>query len=124
MLKKEVEESKEKYPWLDKSDDRKYMTDREILDKYIDLDKLCLIRGEKEDVRELLYEYKDAFNLRDEIGTCPNIEVEIDIMDKSPFFLRPISHKGGRTKYFGQGNEEVMLLPEFLRKVFQLTPAQ
>ena len=27
--------------------------------------------------------------MRDEIGTCPNIEVEIDIMDKSPFFIRP-----------------------------------
>ena len=39
MLKKENEESKEKYPWLDKIDERKYMTDREILDKYIDLDK-------------------------------------------------------------------------------------
>ena len=26
---------------------------------------------------------------RDEIGTCPNIEVEIDITDSSPFFIRP-----------------------------------
>ena len=32
---------------------------------------------------------KDAFSLRDEKGTCPNIEVEIDITDKSPFFIRP-----------------------------------
>ena len=37
----------------------------------------------------MLYKYKDAFSLRDEIGTCPNIEVEIDITDKSPFFIRP-----------------------------------
>ena len=29
--------SKEKYPWLDDMDERKYMTDRKILDKYIDL---------------------------------------------------------------------------------------
>ena len=28
---------------------------------------------------DMLYKYKDAFNLRDVIGTCPNIEVEIDI---------------------------------------------
>ena len=27
--------------------------------------------------------------MRDEIGICPNIEVEIDITDKSPFFIRP-----------------------------------
>ena len=36
----------------------------------------------------MLYKYKDAFSLRDEIGTCPNIEVEIDVTDKSPFFIR------------------------------------
>ena len=30
----------------------------------------------------------DAFSLRDEIGTCPKIEVEIDITDKSPFHAR------------------------------------
>ena len=29
------------------------------------------------------------FSLRDEIGTCPNIEVEIEVTDKSPFFIRP-----------------------------------
>ena len=31
--------------------------------------------------------------MRDEIGTCPNIEVEIDVMDKTPFFLRPFHIK-------------------------------
>ena len=33
----------------------------------------------------MLYKYRDAFSLGDEIGTCHNIEVEIDITDKSPF---------------------------------------
>ena len=33
------------------------------------------------------YKYKDTFSLRDEIGTCPNKEVEIDVTDKSPFLL-------------------------------------
>ena len=36
-----------------------------------------------------MYKYKEAFSLKDENGTCPNIEVEIDVMDKSPFFIRP-----------------------------------
>ena len=31
----------------------------------------------------------DAFSLRDKIGTCPSIEVKIDITYKSPFFIRP-----------------------------------
>ena len=81
--------SKDKYPWLDDSDERKYMMDKEILDKYIDLDNSCLTKREKKEVRNLLYEYKDAFSLRHEIGTCPNIEVEIDVTNKSPFFIRP-----------------------------------
>ena len=86
-LKKEMEESKEKYPWLDKNGERKYMTDREILDKYVNLDNSCLTDMEKIEVRDMLYEYMDAFSLRDEIGTCPNIEVEKDIMDKTPHSL-------------------------------------
>ena len=33
-------------------------------------------------------QYKDPFSLRDEIGTYPNIEVELDAKNKSPFFIR------------------------------------
>ena len=36
-----------------------------------------------------IYKYKEAFSLRDEFHTCPNIAVEIDVMDKSPYFIRP-----------------------------------
>ena len=65
------------------------MTDREILDKYVNLDNSYLTKVEKSQVRELLYKYHDAFSLRDEIGLCLNIKIEIDITDKSPFFIRP-----------------------------------
>ena len=58
-----------------------------ILDKYINLDNSCMPKVEKTQVRDLLYKYKDEFSLRDEIGLCPNIE--IDVTDKSPFFIRP-----------------------------------
>ena len=61
------------------------MTDQEILDKYIDLDSSCLPKEEKKEVMEMLYKYKEAFSMRDEIGTYPNIEVEIDVTDKSHF---------------------------------------
>ena len=37
----------------------------------------------------MLYKYKEAFSLRDEIGICPNIEVEVDVTDTSPFIIRP-----------------------------------
>ena len=92
--KREQEESKENYPWLDPSDQRKYKTDKEILDKYIDLDKSCLMEEEKREVMEMLYKYKEAFSLRDEIGTCPNIEVVINVTDRCPFFIRPYHVKG------------------------------
>ena len=65
------------------------MSDKEILDKYIDLENSCLTKWEKKEVRNLIYEYKDALSLRDEIGTCPTIEIEIDKTDKGPFFIRP-----------------------------------
>ena len=40
-------------------------------------------------VMDMLIKYREAFSLRDEIGACPNMEVELDITDKSPFFIRP-----------------------------------
>ena len=71
MLRKEEKlEGTGKYPWHDDSNERKHMT-------------------EKKEVRSVIYKYKDAFSLKDDIGTCPNIEVETDIMDKSSFFIRP-----------------------------------
>ena len=89
LMRKEEENSKGRYPWLEDTDERKYMMDREILDKYINLSNSCSTKIEKTQVRELLYKYKDAFSLRDKIGLCPNIEIEIDVSDKSPFFIRP-----------------------------------
>ena len=91
MLKRDREQitSIDKYPWLDPEDERRNMTDREILEKYVDLRNSCLSKEEKVKVMDMLYKYKEAFSLRDEIGTCPNIEVEIEVTDKSPFFIRP-----------------------------------
>ena len=89
-LKKEQSiDTGEKYPWLDDSYKRKHMTDREILEKYINLDNTCLTEREKKEVRDMLYQYREAFSWRDEIGTCPNIEVGIYVTDKSPFLIRP-----------------------------------
>ena len=64
------------------------MTDKEILDKYINLDNSCLSKEEKREVMDMLHRYKKTFSLRDEIDTCPNIEVEINVTDKSSFFIR------------------------------------
>ena len=89
-LKKEREQEspEDRYPWLEPEDDRRHMTDREILERYFNLNSSCLSKEEKIKVMDMLYKYKEAFSLRDEIGTCPNIEEEKDVTVKSPFFIR------------------------------------
>ena len=47
LRKEEIMKGTEKYPWLDDSNERKYMSDGEILEKYIDLDNSCLTKWEK-----------------------------------------------------------------------------
>ena len=44
-------------------------------------------------MRSLIYDYKDVFSLRDEIGICPNMKVEIYVTDNAPFFIRPFHAK-------------------------------
>ena len=77
------------YPWLDEDDPRRDMTDEEILEKYIDLTNSDLTPDEKETLMKLIKDHKQAFSLRDEIGKCPDIKIDIDVIDDSPFFVRP-----------------------------------
>ena len=86
MKEREQKLPDEKYPWLDPGDEWRHMTDREIFDKYINLDDSCFTKEEKKEFMDKLYEYRDAISLRDEIRTCPNIKVETDVIDKSPFY--------------------------------------
>ena len=58
------------YPWLDKDDPQRDMTDEEILC----VSKSHLTSKEKEEVMDLIVTYKKAFSLRDEIGKCPDIK--------------------------------------------------
>ena len=87
IRQEERNDREERYPWLDNADERKYMTDEEILDKYINLKDSCLDEKERKQVMKMLYEYKDVFSLRDEIGTCPIIEVNIEVKDNLPLFI-------------------------------------
>ena len=99
------------------------MTHREILDKYINLHNYCLTKEEKKEVRDLLYEYKDAFSLRVEIGMCPNIEVEIDIADKTSFFIRPFHAKEEDKSILDKEMKRLCYLG-ILKEGFQPTLAQ
>ena len=71
---------------------------------------------------EMLYKYKEVFSLRDEIGTCPNIEVEIDVMDKSPFFIRPYHVKEDDKALIDKGMKHAIWV--YWKKDFQPIPVQ
>ena len=79
------------YLWLESDDPRRKMTDEEILEKYVDLVDSDLTKMQKTELVKIMIKYKKAFSLRDEIGTCPKIEVELELNDKRPFFIRPYS---------------------------------
>ena len=40
-------------------------------------------------MKDMIYKYKDAFSLRNEIGTCPNIKIDIKVTNRTLFFIRP-----------------------------------
>ena len=48
--------------------------------------------------------------MRDEIGMCPNIEVEIDVTDKTPFFIR----------LFHAKEEDKSILDKEMKRVYYL----
>ena len=82
-------ELEDPYPWLPADDKRKKMSDDEIIEKFVDLTESDLTNKEKDEFIEILKEHRDAFSLRDEIGECPIIRIDIDVIDDSPFFVRP-----------------------------------
>ena len=81
--------SDNKYPWLDTDDIRRNMTDTEILQMKLNLKDSVLEEKGKEEFLTNVEQFMDIFSLRDEIGTCPFIEVHLKFKDETPFFVRP-----------------------------------
>ena len=81
------------YPWLDPQDPRRFQTDRQLLEQLIDLSESYLTPIEKEQFYDLLEKYKKAFSLRDEIGLAQDMQIELELTDTTPFFIRPFSVK-------------------------------
>ena len=78
-----------KYPWLDPEDIRRNMTDIEILQMKLNLKDSVLDENGKEEFLTNVEQFMDIFSLRDEIGTCPFIEVHLKLKDEMSFFVRP-----------------------------------
>ena len=88
-----VMDTKDPYPWLEFDDPRRFQTDREILELAVDLSQSCLTKTLQVEFMDVLEKYKDAFCLCDEIGLAPNMVVHLDLVDKTPFFVRPFTVK-------------------------------
>ena len=65
------------------------MTDKEILRMKLNLKDSILNEKEKEECLTKVEQFTDMFSLRNEIGTCPFIEVHLKLKDETPFFVRP-----------------------------------
>ena len=65
------------------------MTDAEILRMKLNLADCALDKKSKEDFLAKTDNFHNVFSLRDEIGTCPFIEVHLKLKDKTPFFVWP-----------------------------------
>ena len=65
------------YPWLDSDNPRRDMTDEEILDRYIDSSNSDLEPQESDALMNIIKSQIEAFSLREEIGKCPNIKIDI-----------------------------------------------
>ena len=79
----------DKYSWLDPGDIRRNMTDTEILRMKLHLKDSVLDEKGREEFLTNVEQFTDIFSLRDEIGTCPFIEVHLKLKDEMPFFVRP-----------------------------------
>ena len=66
---------KDPFPWLDKDDPWRNLTDRQIIEDKIKLQDSILTSDEKTKFLDMLETKHDAFSLQDEIGTCPYFEV-------------------------------------------------
>ena len=65
------------------------MTDMDILKSKIKLDGSILNNNQKTDYHNMIYHNRDVLSMRDETGTCPQIQVHLKLQDEIPFFIRP-----------------------------------
>ena len=96
-VKKEMQDSGDPYSWQGNDDERSNISDRDILGKSVNLKTHVLLTLERNLTLDMSYKYKDIFSLRDITSICPNIEVDIEIIDNLPFFIRPIMSREKQT---------------------------
>ena len=72
-----------------KSNNSKQMTTQKAVHSRQGIGTAQLDDKKKEEFLTKLDDFHDVFSFRDEIGTCPFIEVHLKLKDRTPFFVRP-----------------------------------
>ena len=70
----------------------------------LNLSDCTLDDKEKEDPLDKIDNFHDVFSLRDEIDTCPFIEVHLKLKDETPFLSDHISHVRRTKESHTKGN--------------------
>ena len=69
------------------------MTDAKTLRHKLNLEDSLLDDKGKEEFLTKTDDFHDVFSLRDKIGTCPHIEVNLKLKDETPFFVQPYERR-------------------------------
>ena len=80
------------------------MTDAEILRMKLNLTESSLEDKQKEEFLTKLDDFHDVFSLRDEIGTCPFIEVHLKLKDEIPLFCNTLPYARRTKESYRKGN--------------------
>ena len=65
------------------------MTDKEILEKFIDFKDSYLTKSETRKFKSLIEQHREAISLGDVLGECPSKKIDFKVIDDTPFFVRP-----------------------------------
>ena len=71
------------------------MTNKKILESTINLSKAYITEEQKKIHYKVLPECREAFSLRDKIGLYSNVEVTLELANKTPFYIRLFPVKEG-----------------------------
>ena len=70
----------------------------------LNLTECSLDDKQKEELLTKLDNFHEVFSLRDEIGTCPLIEVHLKLKDETPIFCTTLSYERRTKESYTKGN--------------------
>jgi hypothetical protein len=82
-------ENLKRYRHLTPGDAISKLTEDDVIRQSIDLSDSDISDSEKQEVYDLIKKNRDAFSLYGELGSCPDILVDFELSDPSPFYIRP-----------------------------------